>query len=259
MTASITTTTDVANARVGVTLSGFSLPDGPVIVYRSTGAAAAEVRQQSDLSGGAGFVWDYEAPFGVPLTYRVTDADASVISSSSTTLEVTKFWLRAPGLPDYDVIIDVTTKPVTSTTRANAALNVLGRANPVVLSTARSSSTFTLAVHTQTSGEATSLQALLDASPTCLLVMPGTPTAWQYVFISDSTATPLVPWKSLSDGDAGSQYDWTLSCTVVDRPVGGMFGDSSDDYALVLATWPTYAAMQADEPTYLDLLQNVGT
>lgn len=258
MVASISVSVDTVNARTGITLSGFTAPDGAVTIYRiQPDGNGYAVRESPYLSAGGAFTYDYELPFKQSLTYQVTTTADGTVTSSAFTLSLDTFWLRAPGLPDYDMQVTVEAKPVVSRAKPQAVLRPIGATNPVVLSSARQAASFDLSIRTRNDSETTGLDSLLQQASVALLVMPGTRLPWQYVAIGDVEEAPVAPWRSLVDGDAGSQSVWKVPCQIVDRPVGGMYGDSSYSYNTLLTDYATYNAVKAAQPTYLALLQHV--
>lgn len=248
---------DLVNLRTSLTLDGFQIADGPIGISRvhADGSTYA-VRDTPYLSAGSAFTHDYELPFQEAVYYTAADT-AGVVKSSSTTMAVDQFMLRAPGQPDYDVSLIVEGKPVLTRPKAQTVLRPIGRTNAVVLSGPRGGSEFTLQVRTTTSGEASALDGILAAASTCLLVMPGTRIPWLYVGVGDAVETPVAPWRSVVTGDAGDQSVWTLPCVEVDQPVGAVTADSSFNYGTVLTEYTTYAAVLSANATYLALEQGL--
>lgn len=255
MTATVTATVDSIYRRVGVQLSGWTSADGPVSVTRvHADTSEWPVRATASTSAGQTFMWDYEAPFRQPVTYYAMDGSNKVVSAA-TTLSFDEQWLRVPGFPIDDLQLHVVEKPAVTRSKPEAKLRPLGRATPIVLSGTRSAPEFTLRVRTTTDDDADNLvQAISDGS-TFLLLIPGTRTAWQYVTVSDVVETPVVPYRAQTPGDEGEWAIWDLPCTVVDRPIGGIFGDPTASYGAIAATYSTYAALRSAKATYLDVLK----
>ncbi len=263
MTGTITLTVDLPNERIGVTLGSWAAADGPVVVnrvhpdttewpVRGGGFNGAMV-----TSGGATFAWDYEAPFGVPVTYYAFDGSTKVTSASAT-LTVTYPLLRGPGLPANDATFDLLAKPTVKYVRPPAILYPLGRNTPVAITTARETGGgFDLTVETHSDGQARALLNTVTQSAVCLLLIPNSRQGWQYVSVGDVTEAPFSPFLSSADGDPGSWATFTLPCTVVDRPVGGIYGDPTASYAAVLASYTSYTALKTFKATYLDVLRGV--
>lgn len=257
MTGTITAAADLTYTRVGVQLGGWAAPDGPETVYRvHPDTTEWPVRGLDHTSGGAGFAWDYEAPFGHPVTYYSFDG-ATRVTSAPVTLGSAAFMLRAPGLPSMDVTLDLVVKPTRSYPRPSAVLRPLGRDTSVVLQTVRQRGDFTVTVETHSDQEGDDLDLCLRQG-TLLLLLPGTRKPWQYVAVTDAVETPLVDTLvSTAPGDGGSFARWSLPCVVVTAPVGGVFGDPTASYQVDLTTFATYAALLAGNATYLDVLKGV--
>lgn len=264
MAGTLTATPDPGRQRVAVELGGWVAPsDGPLTVYRvHPGGTQYPVRGLSATSGGAAFAYDYETPFGTPVTYTALDGTTTVTSTSATLtvpLQLTGGWLSVPGLPSYGQPITPTGKPETLRARPQAVIVPWGRATPIVLSDTRKSLTFAVNVRTHTDAEAVALTAMLDASDVLLMRLPATRTGWQYVAVGDVRESPDIPTAAADriPGDVDEWSVWTLPCTVVDSPVGGIFGDPNASYQVILDTYPTYTALLAGKATYLDVLKGV--
>jgi hypothetical protein len=259
VTGTITLTTDNTNERIGVQLNSWVSPaNGSVTVYRVHSSDTSEwaVRALSTTSGGAAFAWDYEAPFGQSVTYYCFDG-ATKVTSSPTTLNVTYPLLRGPGLPSNDATFTLVKKPSPKRPRPGVVLQPLGRATSVAIRTARVKPSFALTVETHSDVEARALLNTVTQSPTCLLLIPGTRDDWQYVDIADIQETPFTEFLRSTDGDPGSWVQWQLDCTVVDPPVGGIFGDPTASYALITSSFATYTTFKAYGPytNYLAVLK----
>lgn len=261
MTASITTEVDLTGGpspRIGVTLAGWSA-DGSVDVYRVHPDTSRHlVRGMSAVSGGAAFAWDYEAPFAVPVHYEADDASTPV-SSANATLDIAETWVSVPGLPGYAVPVTLLSKPSAPRQRATTALRPMGRTTPIVLSDVLASPEFGMVVRTKTENSADDLEDAIAAAATLLVRIPGARHAWQYVAMTGVTPSPVVGYRAgtASAADVANWTDWALSGPVVDSPVGGVFGDPTASYQVLLDTYPTYAAMLAAEADYLDVLKGV--
>ncbi len=257
MTGTITLTTDLVNKRIGVTLGSWAAADGPVIVKRvHADTSEWAVRGFTSTSGGAAFAYDYEAPFNQAVTYYAFDGGTKVTSASAS-LAISTALLRSPGLPANDAPFTLLAKPDVRYPRPSVVLEPLGRKVPIVLTTARQAARFDVKIETHSDGEAAALVNTVTQSAVCLLLIPNTRQSWQYVQVGELTETPFTPFLSTADGDPGSWAQWNLPCTVVDMPVGGVFGDPTENYGLLPTTWATYAAMRTAKPTYLSLLVSI--
>lgn len=258
MTGTITPVVDLVYRRVGVTLSGWVSPaNGPITVRRvHPDTTEWVVRGFGATSGGAAFAYDYEAPFGKPVTYYAFDGSTKVVGGP-VTVSSSEMMLRAPGLPSLDVTLEVVAKPRVAYARPTVVLRPLGRATGVPLSSTRSAGEFTLAAETYSDTAASALLACVTQAATCLLVLPGVRNDWQYVAVTDVVEDPFAAVLRSVDGDVGSWAQWTLTCAVVDPPVGGVFGDPTASYQRLLDTYPTYQALLTAKGTYLDVLKGV--
>ena len=259
--ATLTATADTAAGRLGVTAAGLAT-SGPVAFYRvHPGGERYLVRGPVTASGGAAFVWDYEAPFRLAVTYEVDDSGTTV-TSGAVTLPTTEAWLRAPGLPGYDAAVELIEKPKPGRARTAAVLRPLGRKTAVVISSVLQSSEFDLKVRTYGYTQARALVGLVEQAPTALLVVPGLVDSWQYVAILSLAEAGVVDWRPADldgndENDPGSMTEWSIACVVTDRPVGDMYGDPNASYQALLDTYPTYQALKDANATYLDVLKGV--
>lgn len=247
---SLTATYDPDYVRVG--LQGEDWIDGTPVDLTRDGET---VRGGKALvpSSGAFFVWDYEARLNAPLAYLSSDGTRS--SAASVTIPVTDAWLRAPGLPSLDMPVLPREVPQVARPRPTATLRPLGRRRPVVLSGTRSAGEFTLNLWTQNDEEADALQTLIEEAATALLLMPGARAVDRvYVALGDAEEVPLTGFRPAGTEDWTL---WTVAATVVDSPIGGVFGDPTASYQALVDTYSTYSALQAAHPTYLSVLRGV--
>lgn len=247
--ASITAAIDSDLQRVSITLDAWS-SDEPVTVYRTVAGVRTPVRGMDPVSpiGGSAFEWDYEAPFGVALSYVAADAGTDV-SSASVTLDETRPWLRVPGLPFLDLPVVPDRYPAVERIRPSVVLRPLGRRRPVVLSDVLQSEAGSIGFYASDDDEADRIREVLEQAPVVLLHLPGTRWGARYLSVGrvmEATTTGFA-------GASGIPF-FEIEFLVVDRPEGGVFGDPTNSYQAVLDTFTDYAAVLAAEPTYLDLL-----
>lgn len=253
------TTTDTTLGRIGVTLAGFTAT-GSISVYRvHSGDQRHAVRGPITISGGSAFVWDYEAPWLETVTYEASDS-GTLVQSAPATLVGTTAWLRAPGLPSYDIQVELIAKPVVRRARPASVLRPLGRASAVVLTDTLKSSEFDLRIRTYGYAQADALEDLVEAAPTALLVSPGARNPWQYVSLLSLDERPLADFIAAvpsSQEDPGGISEWSLSVVVTDSPVGDIYGDPTASYQATKDAYALYQDFRTAKATYLLALQGV--
>ena len=246
----LTATYDPEHVRVGLQIGGFT--DGTPVTFTRDGVAVRGAEGVTPSSGSF-FVWDYEAPFNVPAHYTATNGAQT--ADASATILVSDAWLRAPGLPSLDMPILPREVPNISRPRPTATLRPIGRRAAVVLSGTRSAGEFTLNLWTQTDEEADALLSLVDEAPAALLLMPGARAVDHvYVALGSAEESPLGGYRPAG---AESWTLWSIAATIVDSPIGGVFGDPTASYQAVLSAYASYAALGAAHPTYLSVLRGV--
>lgn len=205
------------------------------------------------LAAGAATLYDYESPFGVPVTYEAAVGSATA-SSGAATLAVDQVWLRHPSSPTLSMPVELSSDGEPSYPAARARLSPYGRARAIVITDGRrKAKSATLGVRTFTLDERARLLALLDDCAVLLLDVPpafGWRLSHQYMAIDTATAAPIVPSRPATPWD-----EWSLPYDVVDRPV---FGTAAPwTYAALLAGYASYDAVKATFPTYQALRDNL--
>jgi len=249
MTAAITAAVaTLTTPRISVTIGGWAT-DGPITVSRvHPDGTSWAVRGIPDVSGGASFGYDYEAPLDSLVSYT-----ASGLSSGAVTTAVTDAWLLVPGLPQQAQKVLPTKIPDDDYARPTAQIAGPFRAYPAVEFGELSSPSATLQLTTQTDTEFASLMSIFRQSGVLLLRMPGSTMDWRYVAVSsvkpsNPTGTLDQPLKII-----------TLSTLAVLAPAGGVFGDPSASYQAIVDSGRTYQTLLDWKGTgatvYLDLLR----
>jgi hypothetical protein len=124
-----------------------------------------------------------------------------------------------------------------------------------VLSGTRQAGEFTLNLWTQSDAEADALLSLVDEAAVALLLMPGARAVDHvYVALGDVEEVPVGGYRPAG---TESWTLWSLSATVVDSPVGGVFGDPTASYQALVDTYASYSALKAAHATYLSVLRGV--
>jgi hypothetical protein len=162
---------------------------------------------------------DGEAPQDVPVSYMVvvpSFTGGSAVSPLVTLASNDRSWITHPGNPSVPLSVAPSVAPTLSRAAVQAAVSVIGRAYPVVVSAARSSITGTLTVNTSTFAERDALYAsLADGSPI-------------YFRAPGDYGLGYGLWLAIGDvsEDPGGRPQWspgrtlTLPFTQVDVPLG---------------------------------------
>ena len=220
-------------------------PDGSQTPVRLAEPAA--------LDGSGSWVgYDYESWFGGATTYTATTT-AGNITSTPVTLDVTDIWLRHPGVPSLSQKVDFWGEGDPIRAVAQAVLEPLGRATPIVVSDGRrKSKRGDLSLRTQGDAQHVALLALFDDLTPLLLDVPpgkafGADLTHQYLSLGDLTQ------KRLVDGYYHHpDRVWTAPYIVVGRPAGGI--QAQRTYATVLGAHLTYQSLIAQYGSYTNLL-----
>ncbi|PPS86416.1 hypothetical protein [Streptomyces sp. MH60] len=206
--------------------------------------------------GDLAVITDYEAPLGVPVSWRVTitsDTNTSWRSYTSDILilpaEDTDVWLKDPGLPQRSVRVTVgTPMPSWRTTARQGVNTVHGRRLPVVLSDVRGGKTGDLTVVTETTEEKAALEWVLSAGNVLLLQWPpGWGEADMYVSVGDVSAAPMADYAEFHD------RTWTLPLTETERPIGGVVGSADRTWQTVKDSGATWADVLFGKASWLDI------
>ncbi|MEU1254787.1 hypothetical protein ABZ445_16055 [Streptomyces chartreusis] len=208
------------------------------------------------ITGDLAVATDYEAPLGVPVSWRVMLQDTGGVMRVSYTsdpltlpAETTDVWLKDPGLPQRSVKVTVATPMPTWNRQSRQGVNqVRGRRLPVVISDVRGGRTGDLTVVTETASDKRALDWVLDAGSILLLQWPpGWGEEDMYVSVGDISAAPVVEYAEFHD------RTWILPLTEVDRPIGGVTGSADRTWDTVKSEGSTWADVLAGKSTWLDL------
>ncbi len=208
------------------------------------------------VTGDIAAITDYEAPLGVPVTWRVTIRSSDGASWRSYTSDAitlpadeTTAWLKDPGLPQRSCRVTVAPPMPTWRTTAQQGVNqIRGRRLPVVISDVRGGRTGELTVVTETSAERQALDWVLQPGSVLLLQWP---PEWgeddMYVSVGDVTAAPIADFAQFHD------RTWVLPLTEVDRPVGGITGSANRTWQTVKDEGATWADVLAGKTAWLNI------
>ena len=198
-------------------------------------------------------VTDYEAPLGVPFSYRIEfySATTGALAAWRTVGPFTidpgdpnYVWLKDPSRPLVNLRVLVKTAPEWGQPIEQNVLRPRGRPTAVVLSGVRSGREGSLVVWTQTDGEREALRFLLATGNVLFWQSaPGMGESDSYVAVADAA------YPRVSEEAPDEWREWTLPLTEVDRPTGGMAGSP---------TW-TVRDVSIENATVLGLLSRYKT
>lgn len=204
-------------------------PADATTVYRVVDGAATPVRGGINIypdAAGALVLDDQSAPFGVEVTYRVEQVDAT----TGTVTEQTSFpvtltargpWLSLP-ITGEAVQLTIVDWPEKAYAFRGSVIGVAGRTAPIVVGDKRLAASSTLTVLTRTKAELLALRDLL-ASGDVIQIRPvcGAVEA-EYVAVLDVTETRYKPASKPTDGGVPAGSDWrrlvVMPVQVVDEP-----------------------------------------
>lgn len=198
-------------------------------------------------------VEDYEAPLGVPFSYRAeyyhptTGALAGYATLSPLTIDpgdVNYGWLKDPIRPQVNRRVLIKQAPDWGQPIDQSVNRVRGRQNAVILSGVRQGREGSLLFWTQDDAEREAVRFLLATGSVLLWQSaPGMGEDDVYVSVAASAFPRVSPWAP------DPWREWTLPLTEVDRPTGGVAGSG---------TW-TVQDVAVENTTVLSLLDRYRT
>lgn len=214
-------------------------PDGTQTPVRTANPAT--------LVAGAWNGYDYEAPFGVEITYQCQSVSSGVVN-----LDPQVPWLIHPGQPALSVPLTVESLGKPTRPTSAGVHQPLGRATAIVISDGvRRAGSYDLGVRTDTIEDEAALVALLGLDATMLLqINYGNGirrSVYDWVAVGDAVPTAS---KSM----AVERVQWLLPCTVTDAPVGLL--QSQWTYSGLAAAYTNYAQVAAAFATYQGVALN---
>ncbi|MFG2352574.1 hypothetical protein [Streptomyces sp. NPDC048521] len=225
------------------------LGDGSKTLVRGASGLLSQVTSTDDTA----IVTDYEAPLGVPFSYRLEfySATTGLLTEYRLTSTVTLdpgdanyAWLKDPARPILNRRVMVQKAPDWQQPIEQNVMRPRGRQNAVVLSGVRSGREGSLVVWTQSDDEREAMRFLLATGNVLLWQSaPGMGESDVYVTVGE-TAFPRVTTYAPE-----AWREWTLPLTEVDRPTGGMAGSP---------TW-TVRDVAIENATVLSLLGRYAT
>lgn len=232
------------------------LADGTTALVRGPSGLLNKVTPTDDIA----IVTDYEAPLGVPYSYRVEfySTTTGLLTEYRLTSTVTidagdpnYVWLKDPARPSLNLRALVKQAPDWQQPIDQNVLRPRGRQNAVVLSGVRSGREGSLVVWTQTDEERDSLRFLLATGNVLFWqAAPGMGESDVYVSVAQTEFPRLTtyapdPWR-----------EWTLPLVEVDPPTSGMAGSPTWTVRDVGIENATVLSLMGRYPTVLDLALN---
>jgi hypothetical protein len=198
-------------------------------------------------------VYDYEAPFDVEVSYRVTQVTpAGAETASVTTMlpSADQTWLKDPSFPSRNVLLrEVTELPELTYVARSGVFAIIDRPKPVVVAAKRQAWTGTLAFTTGTDGERTRIYDLLQRGQVLLLATPYNYGLGNvYVYAGDAT-------ESRVGVVTNPTRKWSLPLTVVDRPESLSLTPLSIRWVDVKLAYPTWGDLAATGKTWNQLVE----
>lgn len=245
--------------RIDVTDTGTPAFDSVWVTRTDSAGNTARVRTDTgealqlfdDGTQRTGTVYDYEAPFGVPITYATEQRPTSSVTEPIM-VDEPRIWLIHPGSPSKSRPIELMRGSLDSMKRGVEAgvFYPLGRRNAVIVSDGRRKGPQSeLIVGTETPSELADLYMLLDdAFPLLLNVPPNTGLGVEtaYIFIND------VDEQRRTDIGGDPARNVSLPFQVVDMPIGG--SQSQRTWQDVLDENATWQDVLNNYATWGDLL-----
>lgn len=220
-------------------------PDGRTVPVRTQDGGPVALTTSG--STRTALLYDYEPPFGTPVTYSTT---ATPSASVTVTVVESRVWLIHPGVPALSMPLSVAafgsrTRPV------QRGLHwPVGSKHPVVQTDGqRKAPEGVIELNTFTLQELAHFEALTNDASTLLLNVPadyGWGVDTDYVSLGDLEEARLIEYA----GEPRRLH--SLPFQVVGRPEGGTQAERT--YADVLADNATYADLRANYSTYFDVL-----
>lgn len=215
--------------------------------------AAAAVVADADFAGQATGATAWADSTGKPwAVHGAAEIIGDPLFSASITPSLEgRVWLKSIRHPFLNRPVSV--GGVTGDTRSSKGglLQVQGRSAPIAVTDVRASQQFTVTLRTATLIEARDMDLTLASGDTFYLQVPaGSQIPGGYVAI-DTTGLERF-------GPVSTRRRWPLPCTVVTPPGPGVVGTTLT-WGGVFNLYGSWAALDASNPTWRDLLATVGS
>jgi hypothetical protein len=223
-------------------------PDGRVVPVRTSDGNPLVLSTSG--SNRTGLVYDYEMPYGAPVTYSTMETPGS--SSAAVTVDEPNIWLVHPGVPELSMPVELRAGSLAEEEWGvqQGVFFPMGREFPVVQtdgSRKAAQSSLTVAISSRT--DLDRIRALVSDAGTLLLNVPDSLNLG-----IDTAYIAVGAIRNVRPSDIGSVAlrDIVMPFQVVDRPAGG--SQSERTYVDVLAQFSTYAAVRNSYANYTALL-----
>lgn len=255
-----TATYDATLARVRVSTTALGGTTATVTIDRTTdGVNYTTVRGAAALvpSGLAVAIDDYEFPDGVLVTYRARGWTAAGALTSTSTGTVTPslagaVWIKSAGRPFLNRTVTVVGVSDVARPNRGAALEVLGRRDPVGLLEVRGSREFDVTLRAASAVEAAALEDFLAFGDALYLHVPAGSTvlpAGGFFLVGDATVQRV--------GAVNSPVRYvTLPLKEVAAPDASIVGYTIT-WLGVRTAYATWTAVKAAKATWLALQETV--
>ena len=234
-------------------------PGAPWVIIKS-GAAFPCVAGQPKVPA-----YDYEAPFDVDVTYRITQvtpAGSETVTSGAVKLDSWPpdgrvgsgyTWLKDPAFPSLSMRLDeVTSLPALTYAARSGVFAVIDRPKPIGISARRQAWTGELKFTTATLNQRNRVNDLLARGQILLLATPdGYGIGNQYLLVGD-----VVEERIAGAVVTEPSRSWTLPLTCVDRPESLTLAPQVMRWVDVKLKYPTWDALAATGKTWAQLVED---
>lgn len=212
----------------------------------------------ASTTGVGAVLYDHEAPLDQAITYRAVNGATTVTSNTVTVASDTgnsgsNAWLTHPTNPALSRLVTITSIGGRQRKGRTSILPIVGSSSPVALTDARLDPAGELTAFTTTLADAAAMRTLLaDGSVLCLRAPAAWGGMWMYIAVGDATE------EAAAGHAADPATDWHLPYTAVAPPAGASAGPVGVTWNDVVASYATWTATLAGEPTWNDVMLKPG-